>query len=116
MKMTENIQPICIIEDSSIAGTGRVDNIKSLASTLERGARLNLVREKDNYFDEWAIKIMDPEGRRLGYLTCEYNQIVSRIIDGGMDAFAEFCSMEDRQGWTDIKVKVMLDGNKHNGQ
>lgn len=99
---------ICILENSSVAGTGRVAGLDAYISRLTEGDRLTLEPDAENYFDDWAVRVLDPSGNRIGYITCEYNEIVSRLLQGGIDAFAEFQSANVRDGWTDIRIKVMV--------
>lgn len=101
---------VCIIENTSIAGTGRVKEIKELVSDIKKGDSLRLIRDKENYFDEWAVKITDGVGNKLGFISCDCNEIISRMLDAGFRVEGKFNSSTERDGWTDIKIKVMLYG------
>lgn len=100
----------CIIDGTSIAGTGRVEGLERIISDLKEGDALKLIRDKDNYFDDWAVRILDGSGNRLGFVSCDCNEIISRMIDAGFHVEGVFDSSIDRDGWTDIKMKVMLYG------
>ena len=99
---------VCIIDGTSIAGTGRIEGINDIVSNIERGDRLQLIRDKDNYFDEWAIKIADNLGNRLGFISCDRNEILSRMMDAGFELEAIFDDSIERDGWTDVRIKVLL--------
>ena len=110
---TSKVEPkrqACIIDGTSIAGCSRVDNIDEVLNALNQGDRLEFRRDKDNFFDEWAIKIFDSSGNRMGFVSCECNEVLSRMIDAGFKVEGLFDSAEHREGWTDIKIKVMLYG------
>lgn len=99
--------PVCIIEDTYIAGVGWIKDIEEDLTDVRSGSEVYLEREKDNYFDKWAIGIRTSSGSRIGYLSCEYNEIVSRFMDGGMRFLGKVRSITDRKGWKDIRIKVM---------
>lgn len=99
---------ICIIPSSTIAGTRYVSSISKIASELEIGTTLYFMRDKRNFFDEWAINICDRQGRRLGYLSCEHNEIVARLIDGGKYLTGKLVEKSQRSSWTKLDIKVML--------
>ena len=99
---------VCIIDGTSIAGTGRIEGINDIVSNIERGDRLQLIRDKDNYLDEWAIKIADNLGNRLGFISCDRNEILSRMMDAGFELEAIFDDSIERDGWTDVRIKVLL--------
>lgn len=106
--MEKKISPICVLEDSSVAGTGRISGIEEIVSNLVPGEHLRLQRDRENYFDTWAIKIFDNKGNRLGFVTCESNEMISRLMDGGVSTYAEFKSAETRDGWVDVRMKVFV--------
>lgn len=47
------------------------------------GTQLRLLREPDNKYDRWAIKVCSPAGTMLGYLPARRNQSAARLIDAG---------------------------------
>ncbi len=100
----------CIIEETSIAGTGRIKDIEKIVGEMERGDALGFERDESNFFDQWAVKVFDPSGRRLGFVSCDCNEIISRMLDADFKVEGVFDSATDRDGWMDIKIKVMLNG------
>lgn len=49
----------------------------------EPGRQLMLLREPDNRYDRWAIKVCTLTGTLLGYLPSGKNQSVARLMDAG---------------------------------
>ena len=92
-------QPICLVPDTRIAGTTHVDDIDELAPKLSVGERLALVREKDNKYDEWRIRVNTSAGGRLGFVPADINKIPARLMDGGKALYAEVNKVEKVGGW-----------------
>lgn len=102
-------QEICLIPETRIAGTTHIDNIAELADALAKDSKLTLVREPNNAFDRWAIKVLDARGNKLGFLPADNNEILARLMDGGKRLFARVLDKELRGSWHVIKVEVVLD-------
>lgn len=109
-KKDQAMRRACIIESTSIAGTGRVKDIEKIAAKIDHGDTLKLVRDEGNYFDESAVKVLDGSGNKLGFVSCDCNEIICRMLEAGFDVEGLFDSAINRDGWTDIKMKVMLYG------
>lgn len=52
------------------------------------GRQLKLVREPDNQYDRWAIKVCTLDGAMLGYLPSWKNQSAARLLDAGKNITA----------------------------
>ncbi len=102
------IKPVCMIESTVVAGTHHVPRIRTLASALEVGEPLLLRRDARNPYDAHSVEVLDRGRRRLGYLSCEYNEIVSRLIDGGRELGGMVKGVSDIEGWTKIDMAVIL--------
>ncbi len=102
-------QPICLIPETRIAGTTHVEGIDELAERLTKGARLELVRDAENRYDRWAIKVRNDKGERLGFVSADINEIPARLMDGGKRLFAEVTDIELRGSWWKIGIRVWLD-------
>lgn len=102
-------QPICLVPDTRIAGTTHVADIEELASKIMEGERLRLVRDKDNKYDEWCIKVCTKEGKRLGFVPADINEIPARLMDGGKALFGEVTHIEKVGSWWKIGMGVWLD-------
>lgn len=100
---------ICFIEHTSVAGTGHIPGIKHVAQRLSAGERLVFERDARNRHDSFAVCVNDARGNRLGYLSCEFNEIVSRLMDGGKCVSGLVRSVNQVGRWTKIDMAVMLD-------
>jgi hypothetical protein len=102
-------QPICLVPDTRVAGTSHVEDIDRLAGLLSEGDRLRLERDVDNRYDRWSIRVVSDEGRKLGYVCADVNEIPARLMDGGKRLFAQVSSVERRGSWWRIAIGVWLD-------
>ncbi len=69
---------------TSIAVAGsRFRNRECLEKELEKSKIYYLTREKDNLYDENAIKIVGETGYVIGYVARKDNYILSNLLDGG---------------------------------
>jgi len=102
-------QPICLVDDTRVAGTTHVEGIDELVRGLQEGDRLGLERDPSNKHDRWCIRVLDGQGRRLGFVPADVNQIPARLMDGGKRLFAKVTEVELRGGWRRIGMEVWLD-------
>jgi hypothetical protein len=94
--------------DVHIAGTTHIKGIEELAARLSVGDTLTFVRDKENLYDELAIKVMDKEGNRLGFIPCDNNEILARLMDGGKLLYGEITKKELLNRWHKITMRVFL--------
>ena len=99
---------ICLIESTTVAGTHHVACIRVLAESLSVGEPLLLKRDVRNPYDAYSVEVLDRGKRHLGYLSCEYNEIVSRLIDGGRNVMSVVKGVSDVDGWMKIEMAVIL--------
>ncbi|MDV9975504.1 HIRAN domain-containing protein [Clostridioides difficile] len=66
----------------TVAGS-RFRNREYLEKELEKSKIYYLIREKDNLYDEKAIKIVGETGYVIGYVPRKENYILSNLLDGG---------------------------------
>jgi hypothetical protein len=95
--------------DVHIAGTTHIEEIDELVTGLSVGDKLRFQRDKDNPFDHLAIKVMDSGGNRLGFIPCDNNEILARLMDGGKLLYGEITRMELLNRWHKITMQVFLD-------
>ena len=69
--------------DTHVAGTTHIEGIDELELYLKSGDRLNLFREPDNPYDEFAILIKTMDGVKIGYIPQKDNIIFARLMDAG---------------------------------
>ena len=101
-------KPVCIIERTAVAGTHHIARIRMLAECLKIGEPLLLKRDARNPYDAHSVEVLDRGKRHLGYLSCEYNEIVSRLIDGGRKVVGLVNCVSEVGGWVKIDMAVML--------
>jgi len=92
--------------DTYIAGTTYIED-RSVFDELETGTKLSLVRE-ENKFDDKAILILDPKGRRLGYIPEKDNLIFSRLMDAGKLLIAKAATHEEKGSFHKIGIGIYL--------
>ncbi len=102
-------QPICLVPNTRVAGTTHVKGIDELAQKLSEGERLTFVRDKDNQYDEWCIKVVNAEGERVGFVPADINEIPARLMDGGKAIYGEINEVEKVGNWWKIGMGVWLD-------
>jgi len=68
---------------------------------------VKLVRDAGNLHDRWAIKVMH-EGKRLGFVPCDVNEILARLMDGGKKLTGTVFEREVRGQWNKLHMEVTL--------
>ena len=93
---------------SAVAGTRHVPGVRALVDGLAPGDELAFVRDRRNPYDPWATEVRDERGNRLGYVSCEHNEVVARLLDGGRDVAGLVGSVDQLGNWTRIQMEVRL--------
>lgn len=109
---------------TEIAGTNHVERIHELYESLQEGDKLTLVREPDNPYDEFAIRIETADGEpigyypspalvrrygsKLGYIPQVNNKIISRLMDAGKLLYGVVRHKEMAGEYHKIVVKVYM--------
>ncbi len=108
---------------TDVAGTSYRENIAEIFAILEEGDPIALIREPENPYDEYAIRLeIDRadseeaaarigayEGTMVGYVPRGVkNKIFSRLMDAGKLLFAVVRAKEEINGYFRIVVKVYL--------
>ncbi|MDR1185462.1 MAG: HIRAN domain-containing protein [Coriobacteriales bacterium] len=109
IQMTKPFEQAIYLIDVHIAGTTHIEEIDELVLGLAVGDKLRFQRDKDNPFDQLAIKVMDNDGNRLGFIPCDNNEILARLMDGGKLLYGEIAKMELLDRWHKITMQVFLD-------
>lgn len=99
---------ICFIEETTIAGTNHVANIHEIARQIPRDAQLTLEHDDRNPYDPWAVRVLDGQGNRLGYVSCDCNEVVARLLDGGKRVMGRLRHIANVEAWTRIEMGVYL--------
>lgn len=79
-------------------GIKRLENYT--AEIAVPGTRLKAVREADNQYDKWAIKIYTQSGTPLGYIPAIKNQSTARLMDAGK----HISVYVDDPSYTDVNI------------
>lgn len=107
--LARRTRAICLYSDTAVAGTRHVAGIRELAFDLAPGSRLTFERDADNPYDPWAVRVLDQHRNRLGYVSCECNEVVARLIDGGKRVFGQIEGVSQIDCWTRVQMGVYLD-------
>ena len=99
---------IVLLEDAHIAGTTHIRNIDELATGLESGYELELVRDTTNTQDAWAIRVL-ADGAKVGFIPADRNEVLARLMDGGKKLGATVTGKERLGNWHKIHMEVYLD-------
>ena len=91
-----------------MAGTTHIEGIDELEPYLKSGDRLNLFREPDNPYDEFAILIKTMDGVKIGYIPQKDNIIFARLMDAGKFLFGKITEKEKKGNWLRIKIQVFM--------
>lgn len=109
--MSENVtanHPICLVEETTVAGTSHVEGIAELARTMRPRCHFVLEHDAGNIYDQWAVRVLDGNCNRIGYVSCAYSEIVARLLDGGKWVCGCLTGVEEVDGWTRIGMAVYL--------
>ena len=96
-----------LLFDSYIAGTTHIED-ESVFNTVKDGDSLVLQREPDNRFDEYAILVLNGEGRKLGYIPEKDNLVFARLMDAGKLLTAKIVHMENKGSFRQINIDIYL--------
>ncbi|MBR5162274.1 MAG: HIRAN domain-containing protein [Thermoguttaceae bacterium] len=99
--------PIFLLE-TFIAGTSHVENMRELSRDLVPEERLKLFRESKNEYDSNAIVVKNSAGAKLGYVPRVKNEVLARLLDGGKALYAVIQSVEPKDHWVKIVVKIFM--------
>jgi len=93
--------------ETHVAGTSHVP-IREIEPTLAEGAALILRREPDNEHDPLAIVILSEQGRKVGYVPRDRNEILARLMDAGKLILARLEAKKWKGDWLRISARVFL--------
>ena len=110
---------------TEVAGTSYRENIQELFETLREGDLVTLIREPENPYDEYAIRIdvdedgepgydpavtdLDDKSWMLGYVPRAYNRILARLMDAGKLLYGKVRHKEIVNGtYYKIVVKIYM--------
>lgn len=101
------VREIFLLE-TKVAGTSHVDEIEKIAQNLEIREFVVMKREPENPHDELAILILNENGRKVGYVPREKNEVIARLMDAGKFIFGRV----EYKKWTGyylyVKIRIFL--------
>lgn len=83
------------VMNTFVAGVTHVRGIKKLAKALKKKEEILLVREPKNEYDELAILVKNKDGKKLGYIPRQKNEVLARLMDAGFCFEAEVAHVKD---------------------
>ncbi|MFJ7953056.1 HIRAN domain-containing protein [Lysinibacillus sp. NPDC096418] len=63
------------------------DNRQNLVRALQKGAKIRIVREKNNPHDPYAVALMNQYGSKVGYIPKSESEKIATILDSGVKLF-----------------------------
>jgi len=87
--------------DCNVAGTTFLD-LDDIEPKLKKHQLLMLKREPNNEYDNNAILILTEEGKKLGYVPQDKNEVLSKLMDAGKLLFGRL----DEKSWVDDWLKL----------
>ncbi len=109
---------------TEVAGTSHVENIEKLYDSLSEGDPITLVREPDNPYDEYAVRVEAADHSLIGYLPTQAlatgteakigyiprinNKIIARLMDAGKLVYGVVRHKEMLGGYRRIVIKVYM--------
>ncbi|UOQ72365.1 HIRAN domain-containing protein [Hymenobacter cellulosilyticus] len=105
--------PDLILLECLVAGTTHRENLKKHEPKLYVDQALQLVREADSKYDDWAVKVLTTptEGSLwLGYLPEVRNETVARLLDAGYTLGARLVHKAWEEDWLHLEIEVLLPG------
>ena len=91
----------------NIAGTTFLD-LEDIEPKLKKHQLLVLKREPKNEYDDNAILILTEDGRKLGYVPQEKNEVLSNLMDAGKLLFGRLNEKTRVDDWLKLDVQVYL--------
>lgn len=74
--------PIVLFEGVRLVGCSHPSCTAAVEAPVGPAGKLVLRHQADNLSDKWAVEVLY-EGKRLGWLPADCNQVVARLLDGG---------------------------------
>ena len=82
------------------------------AGKLKEGMQLDLIREPNNKFDKYAVRILlndfvDDDAYMLGYVPASISKMVSEKIAAGENLVAKIAAISlEKEPWYALRIKV----------
>lgn len=70
----------------NVAGLMFIEDVDAIFSKLKKGSFLQLIREKQNYHDNFAI-LVNYDGEKIGYVPKKHNVVLANLMDAGKELY-----------------------------
>ena len=96
-----------LVLKTHIAGT-HYSEAKKIEESIKEGNYLIFQRESENPYDNKAIKIMDLDKQKLGYVPRVKNEVISNLMDAGKTIFAIIDKNEWDGEYLNMEISIYL--------
>jgi hypothetical protein len=100
-----NRHPVRLLE-AHVAGTHYAGLPVDYERALRAGLPLVLRREPGNRCDTRAVQVLDPTGRRIGYVPRNKNERLAALMDSGAPVSARVTRWKRHGPWLEIRFTV----------
>jgi len=102
-----------VLLECLVAGTSHRPNLQQYEPQLYVGQLLQLTRETDSRYDDWAVQVhthpaTSAENVWLGYLPEGRNETVARLLDAGKRISARLNHKSWESDWLHLDIEVLL--------
>lgn len=80
--LLQPMQQKIFLDSVYAAGISHIDD-PEIVSLLKPEEKLHLVREPENPYDRYAIRIDNENGQKIGYVPRRSNRVYARLMDAG---------------------------------
>ncbi len=100
--------------NTMINGAMHVKTIYKQAKALKESDRVTLRLEPKNKYDEKAILVLDPKGKKLGYIPRVKNEVLYHLMDAGKELFGIVKggdigeNLDEDDSWIEIYIDVYM--------
>jgi len=95
-----------LVLECIVAGTS-FRKLTNVEPDLNAEVKLEVKREKDNKYDEYAIALYFGK-TKVGFIPRDKNEVIARLLDAGKNFFATIHAKEWEGNWLRIEIKVYL--------
>ena len=101
-------KPILLLK-TYIAGMFFEKNVGKFLEPLEKDSRLTLLREPENKYDKFAIRVQDAQGNRLGYVPRQNNMVIANLMDAGKVVYATVREKRWNGNTPDVTIDLFME-------
>ncbi len=93
--------------ETHIAGTSHID-IEEIEPYLSDDDIMVFKRDAENKHDNLAIRIYTKDGKNIGFVPRDNNEILAHLMDAGKLIFGKLVSKEWQGTWLYLQIKVFM--------